>query len=111
MCRAARIYGYFVPGKTWCPLISQRLLAQASYTDLMVVGHVISGSDPVQLRNYLEDLTLTLQDDSVCLTSNVSSFLHATIISQSLVEESEMKINVENVFNTLCIWWVAFYLL
>ena len=74
MCRAAQIYGYFVPAKAWVPLVSQRLLSEAVFTDLMVVSHVISGSDSLQLRNNLEDLTLTLQDDSVCLTSNVRSF-------------------------------------
>ena len=73
MCRAARVYGYFVPPTTWCSFISQRLLSQASYTDLMVVSHIISGSDPLLLRGHLEDLALVLQDDSVCLTSNVSA--------------------------------------
>ena len=72
MCRAGKIYGHFVPPKFWCPLVSQRLLSQASYTDLMIVSHIISGSDPLLLRGNLEDLALTLQDDSVCLTSNVS---------------------------------------
>ena len=70
MCRAARIYGYFVPPKTWCPMVSQRLMAQASYSDLMVVAHIITGANPTLLRGDLEDLTLTLQDDTVCLTSN-----------------------------------------
>ena len=70
MCRAANVYGYFVPVSTWCPFISQRLLSQATYTDLMVVSHIISGSDPLHLKGNLEDLTLVLQDDTVCLTSN-----------------------------------------
>ena len=70
MCRAARIYGYFVPPKTWCPMVSQRLMVQASYSDLMVVAHIITGANPTLLRGDLEDLTLTLQDDTVCLTSN-----------------------------------------
>ena len=51
-------------------MVSQRLLAQASYTDLMVVAHIITGANPTLLRGDLEDLTLTLQDDTVCLTSN-----------------------------------------
>ena len=72
MCRAARIYGYFVPPKDWIPMVSQRLLAQASETDLMVLSHIIIGSDPQLLRGELEDLAMTLQDDSVALTLNVS---------------------------------------
>ena len=72
MCRAARIYGYFVPPKDWIPMVSQRLLAQASETDLMVLSHIIIGSNPQLLRGELEDLAITLQDDSVALTLNVS---------------------------------------
>jgi len=70
MCRAAHVYGYFVPVSTWAPFVSQRLLSQATYTDLMVVSHIINGSDPMLLRGHLDDLALVLQDDSVCLTSN-----------------------------------------
>ena len=70
MCRAARIYGFFVPPKTWCPMVSQRLLSQATYTDLMIVAHILSGSNPNLLRGDLEDLTITLQDDTVSLTLN-----------------------------------------
>ena len=84
MCRAARIYGFFVPPNTWCPLVSQRLLAQATYTDLMVVSHIISGSDPMLLRGHLEDLTLTLQDDSICLTSNVRSLHFISLLCISV---------------------------
>ena len=73
MCRAAHVYGYFVPVSTWVPFVSQRLLSQATYTDLMVVSHIINGSDPMLLRGHLDDLALVLQDDSVCLTSNVSN--------------------------------------
>lgn len=73
MCRSARIYGYFVPPKTWIPMISQRLLAQALDTDLMILSHIIIGSDPQLLRGNIEDLAMTLQDDSVSLTLNVSS--------------------------------------
>ena len=73
MCRAAHVYGYFVPVSTWAPFVSQRLLSQATYTDLMVVSHIINGSDPMLLRGHLDDLALVLQDDSVCLTSNVSN--------------------------------------
>ena len=80
MCRAAHVYGYFVPVSTWAPFVSQRLLSQATYTDLMVVSHIINGSDPMLLRGHLDDLALVLQDDSVCLTSNVSnlSILNST---------------------------------
>ena len=73
MCRAAHVYGYFVPVSTWVPFVSQRLLSQATYTDLMVVSHIINGSDPMLLRGHLDDLALVLQDDTVCLTSNVSN--------------------------------------
>ena len=78
MCRAAHVYGYFVPVSTWAPFVSQRLLSQATYTDLMVVSHIINGSDPMLLRGHLDDLALVLQDDSVCLTSKVSFFGECT---------------------------------
>lgn len=74
MCRTAFVYGHFVPPKTWCPLVSQRLLSQPSDTDLMITGHIINGSDPELLKYCLEDLVLVLQDDSICLTMN-DSFL------------------------------------
>ena len=80
MCRAARIYGYFVPPKTWVPMVSQRLLAQALDTDLMILSHIIIGSDPQLLRGSLEDLSMTLQDDSVALTLNVRILLKYSII-------------------------------
>jgi hypothetical protein len=71
MCRTAKIYGFFVPPKTWCPLVSQRLLVQASETDLLIFSHILVGSDQLLLRPCLQDIALTLQEDSVCLATNV----------------------------------------
>ena len=94
MCRAARIYGYFVPPKDWIPMVSQRLLAQASETDLMVLSHIIIGSDPQLLRGELEDLAMTLQDDSVALTLNVSFAQcgnYRNLLSHFLVNKNFLK--------------------
>ena len=93
MCRAARIYGYFVPPKDWIPMVSQRLLAQASETDLMVLSHIIIGSNPQLLRGELEDLAITLQDDSVALTLNDSHLDNLLDCARAISEVSQKDCN------------------
>ena len=72
MARSAEIYGYFVPPTTWCPLVTERLLANPSQGELMILAKIMDGSDPELLKYCLEDLAITLQDDSVCLSLCVS---------------------------------------
>ena len=76
MARSAEIFGYFVPPTTWVPLITQRLLSNPCQNDLMILAKVIDGSDPELLKYCLEDLAITLQDDSICFSLCVSSILY-----------------------------------
>merc|ERR1719414_2096414 len=46
MCRVANVYGYFVPSKTWSPLIVQRLISQPSTCDLLILSNILQGADP-----------------------------------------------------------------
>ena len=72
MSRSAEIYGHFVPPTTWCPLVTERLLANPSQGELMILAKIMDGSDPELLKYCLEDLAITLQDDSICLSLCVS---------------------------------------
>ena len=56
-------------------MITERLLANPSQSELMILSKVLDGSDPELLKYCLEDLVIVLQDDSICLSLCVSSLL------------------------------------
>jgi hypothetical protein len=49
-------------------MITERLLANPSQSELMILSKVLDGSDPELLKYCLEDLVIVLQDDSICLS-------------------------------------------
>ena len=67
MCRVAEVYGSFVPSKTWCPLMSQRIMSQPNACDLLILANILRGSEPSKFVECLVDMANTLQDDSVCM--------------------------------------------
>ena len=67
MCRVAHLYGYFVPSKTWCPLIVQRLISQPSTCDLLILSNILKGTDPETFEECPKNIANVLQNDSVCL--------------------------------------------
>ena len=75
MALTAEIYGYFVPPTTWCPMVTERLLSNPSQGELMILAKILDGSDPELLKYCLEDLAITMQDDSICLSLCVSQIL------------------------------------
>ena len=66
VCKAASVYGRFVPPKTWLSLVCPRLLAadpRSVATDLMVLSTIIQSSDSELFQHIAEDLVLTLQGE------------------------------------------------
>ena len=67
MCRVANVYGYFVPSKTWCPFIVQRLISQPSVCDLLILSNILQGTDPDTFEECSKSIANALQHDTVCL--------------------------------------------
>ena len=68
MCRVANVYGRFIPPKTWCPLVKQRVMSQPNTCNLLILGSILHGSDPDTFsRDFLIEMASIVQDDSVCL--------------------------------------------
>ena len=67
MCRVANVYGYFVPSKTWSPLIVQRLISQPSTCDLLILSNILQGADPDTFEECSKNIADALHQDSVCL--------------------------------------------
>ena len=67
ICRVAHVYGYFVPSKTWSPLIVQRLISQPSTCDLLILSNILKGTDPETFEECSKNIANVLQSDSVCL--------------------------------------------
>jgi hypothetical protein len=87
MARIAEMYGYFVPPTTWCLMVTERLLSNPSQGELMILAKILDGSDPELLKYVLEDLAITLQDDSICLSLCVSLIIiqDSTILKYSII--------------------------
>ena len=71
ICRAATIFGFFVPSKVWTALVLPRLQSKCSKEDLMVLSRIIGGSDVDKLRCNIEDVAMVLSSDDIALYMEV----------------------------------------
>lgn len=100
MGRSAELYGYFVPSTTWCPMVTERLLTNPNAGELMILSKILDGSDPELLKYSLEDLAITLQDDSICLSfcTNYLSHLHACVDAMLTVSGRDCQVVRNHLF-------------
>lgn len=69
--RAAELVGYFVSLEVWCKMILANVKSMQSFSPVMILASVITGTERTALRPYLPQIVSTLNDSDICFTTQV----------------------------------------
>lgn len=72
--RAAELVGYFVSPEVWCKMILANVKSMQSFSPVMILASVITGTERTALRPYLPQIVSTLNDSDICFTTQVKKF-------------------------------------
>ena len=66
------LVGYFVSPEVWCKMVLRTVQNSQSSGSVMMLGAIIKGSNEVNLKPYLQDITNVLASNEVCRVLDVS---------------------------------------
>ncbi|CAH1795277.1 unnamed protein product [Owenia fusiformis] len=84
MAKCAELLGYFVPCEVWCKLILSAIRSGVSFGKLVVLHHIILGSQKDPLKAYLNQITDTLLLPDVCAMGEDGSQLEVVKCAEAL---------------------------